>query len=383
MRIRPQVRPSAEVAISQGRAVGPEAELRRRLAVPLGQQLQQHRPRRAGQRLRLRARRKRKGRPKGGRGEAGERRSFRAHLSLRYDRRMLNVAAFAATARAKGFGRTLVTACQSRGVPAGAARQVATALKRAAMPREALRRRRPRTNVIPRDKAWLAAALPGTEPLIAHARALFEAKRDALLAAFEPPYAFVARFLMTKAGPAMERPAEIEPIVRFCEQPAVLDIVAGYLGEVPVISNVSLIYTPPNAATVGPQQYHRDLNHPNQIHLLVAIDDVTDGPFTFIPADESARIAARIRHAGGRVDDAVFADAQPIRCEGPAGSAWFVNAYACFHHGARCRERHRFLLIVNFTSIAEGSEGAYALYRCVNRAELDNGDPVRRMLLAL
>lgn len=294
--------------------------------------------------------------------------------------------AFIDSARRKGFGRALTHAFKSRGLDPNLARAVSSSIKRAASPLEAARRRRPRSDAIPEALGWRRVDdMPGAPALVHACQAMLAERKAGLLESFTPPYCFVTRIADAPGGPIVARPSDLEPIVRFIEQPAVLELLTGYLGEVPVISNVSLIYTPPNEATVGPQQIHRDMNHPRQLHVIVALDEVTDdcGPFTFLPADESHALARRIRHSGGRVPDEQVDLSRFLRCTGPAGTVWFVNSGACFHFGARARKRPRYILIVNCVPFHEGAEGGEALYRAVNRAALDNGDPVRRLLLRL
>lgn len=80
-----------------------------------------------------------------------------------------------------------------------------------------------------------------------------------------------------EGGIACRNPADYEPIIRFIEQPAIIDTVAAYMGEVPVIANVGLLYTPVNDLTIGSQQFHRDMNHPSSMHMIVLIGDVDEG----------------------------------------------------------------------------------------------------------
>lgn len=296
----------------------------------------------------------------------------------------MGIVALRANVKAQGLGRTLGYGLKSRGVHPAVARVTTHILKRVFSPREMLARRYPHNGIIDRSRGYAAATLPNTAPLIEHCRKLLAIKRAALMADFKPPYAWVTRISRQPSGPFIDNIGEMEPIIRFCEQPEILNIAAGYLGEIPVISTVTPVFTAPHGGElVKSQMWHRDMNHWNQVHMLVAIDDVTDGAFTIVPAQESAAITKAIGYERGRVPDDVFASATKVACEGPAGSAWFVDPYACFHMGGRARQRSRFVLIINFTSIAEGAEGLEALYRATNRWELENGNPIRRLLLNL
>lgn len=284
-----------------------------------------------------------------------------------------------------GWGRTVTSAAVRRGMDITQAKALVSAGKVLLRPMAYLQRRRPRTSLIPREAGHLKLEnAPGVSALIDHCRTLWAARRDELMRDFKPPYAQVIVTPETPQG-LVCTPSDFEPILRFIEQPEIQNILTGYLGEVPVVSNCQLAYTPVNDVTIGPQQFHRDMNHPNQLHLIVLIDDVDEsaGPFTFLPASESQALAAKVKHEGGRVSDDLFAGRDLKKCVGTSGTAYFVNAYDCFHCGARARGKPRFILIVNLPSFREAAEGQAALYRTRNRRELDNGSPLRRMLLDL
>ena len=72
-------------------------------------------------------------------------------------------------------------------------------------------------------------AVEGAFELAQHCADLFARKRDQVLAAYAPPFT-----LVTNIHDAVENPEEIEPIVRFCSQPALFNLIASYLGEYPV-----------------------------------------------------------------------------------------------------------------------------------------------------
>jgi ectoine hydroxylase-related dioxygenase (phytanoyl-CoA dioxygenase family) len=161
------------------------------------------------------------------------------------------------------------------------------------------------------------------------------------------------------------------------------------MGEIPVLSVISLIYTPTNDSTVGPQKFHRDMNCASQVHLIVNIEDVDEdnGPFTFISGAQSARIIRAIGHSDSRVGDEAIrryvSNTDLIKCVGRAGTAFYVNPYACFHFGARAQRKPRYILILNYTSKFEWGEGLGSIYRSANRRVFDNGTALRQQLLAL
>ena len=76
-----------------------------------------------------------------------------------------------------------------------------------------------------------------------------------------------------------------------------------------------------------------------------------EGPFTFIPADETTRILAAIRalrreqgkpHVGRCLDeeiDAVGGTKSIVRLKGPTGSGIAIDTSRCLHMGSRVRRR--------------------------------------------
>ena len=227
-------------------------------------------------------------------------------------------------------------------------------------------------------------AVEGAFELAQHCADLFARKRDQVLAAYAPPFT-----LVTNIHDAVENPEEIEPIVRFCSQPALFNLIASYLGEYPVLNTISLGYTAANAGRVGSQLFHRDLNDRRAAHLVMPIwpIDMDSGPFTFLPARESAQLQAEIKHNRGRIsDDVIFSHVDNddfVYCTGAPGDVFLVNPYACFHCGARTRSKPRLILIVSFSSIFQGMESNSAVFQAVNRHLLDDGRRETRLLLNL
>jgi ectoine hydroxylase-related dioxygenase (phytanoyl-CoA dioxygenase family) len=187
----------------------------------------------------------------------------------------------------------------------------------------------------------------------------------------------------------MSDPREIAPIIHFCAQPKLFSIISRYIGEFPVVSNMSLIYTRQNETVIGPQKWHRDTNAPRQLHLVIPIWDIDElcGPFTLLPGDKSRDVIHALGHNHGRVEDDVFekfgVTSDIVKLIGVAGTAYLVNPYACFHYGARARTKPRLMLIVNFSSLFEGAEGMQSPSRSANKAALDDGRFETRCLVDL
>ena len=244
--------------------------------------------------------------------------------------------------------------------------------------------------VIPPDQGFIHVdenKISGAADVVAHCAALFERKRARIVAEFKPPYGQVINFPVTPEGAIMEDPEEIRPILQFCAQPALFDAIARYIGELPALSNIALVYSQPSDVRIGPQLFHRDRNEYRQVHLVMPIWDVTpeSGPFTLLPADRSAKIVRAMDSDESRIsDEDMFRYCSPdelIQLTGPAGTVYICNPCQCFHYGARATQKSRLLLIVNLTSPFEGAEGQACVYRSINRETLNDGTRNVRALL--
>ena len=229
---------------------------------------------------------------------------------------------------------------------------------------------------------------PDLSELVAYCDSLFEKKREAVVSSGDVP-AEVVRFVNDADGPSALSPEEVAPIVRQVCRPDIVAMVADYIGEVPVLGNINLWYTPVNQQREGPQQIHRDMNARRQLHLVVAIRDIDAGcgPFTFLPGGPSRRAVEVLGHTGGRVPDEDFwacvSEDDMVPFTGRAGAALLVNPYACFHFGGRAKTGSRLVLIVSFTSRFESAEEGAGAYRLRNRADLCDGTPLQSALLDL
>jgi len=108
--------------------------------------------------------------------------------------------------------------------------------------------------------------------------------------------------------------------------------------------------------TVGTRQWHRDIEDRRMLKILVWLNDVEadGGPFTYIPADASDRIARELRYAGGYVDDETIlrlAGAESVRtATGPQWTAVVVDTARVFHRGMPPTGRDRYAMTFTWTS---------------------------------
>jgi hypothetical protein len=108
--------------------------------------------------------------------------------------------------------------------------------------------------------------------------------------------------------------------------------------------------------TVGTRQWHRDIEDRRMLKILVWLNDVADdgGPFTYVPADISDRLARELRYPGGYIDDATIiqlSGAQAVRhATGPQWTAVIVDTARVFHRGMPPTGRDRYAMTLTWTS---------------------------------
>ncbi|MEM8824957.1 MAG: hypothetical protein AAGF30_15225 [Pseudomonadota bacterium] len=143
-------------------------------------------------------------------------------------------------------------------------------------------------------------------------------------------------------------------IADFVLSDALLGMASNYFGEVPVLSDVSLWWSPTNDSQQESQCYHYDGEDRTQLKLFLHITDVDErsGPFTYLDASTSAKIPATKRVSARLTDELVHkyvgADAAK-RFMGPAGSLAFVDTSRCLHYGSRGNSVDRIVMMVQFT----------------------------------
>ncbi|MEX0803119.1 MAG: hypothetical protein WD688_07370 [Candidatus Binatia bacterium] len=171
----------------------------------------------------------------------------------------------------------------------------------------------------------------------------------------------------------------------------VLQIATDYLGEVPIMMRIKLWWTPINSNLKGSQLYHRDGQNwlKRQAKFLFVMNDVdeTCGPFTFMPADVSLRVATALGsvHDQERVtDESMFQYANPadaISLVGPPGTGAVVDSSRCFHFGARARGGERLMLLFNFMGSIDAPQRMGGMLRSEGFRQRFGNDPVRELVM--
>jgi hypothetical protein len=140
-------------------------------------------------------------------------------------------------------------------------------------------------------------------------------------------------------------------LVDFALSDAVLGMATRYLGIVPYLCRVDLVYSLPRATSdnISSQLFHVDPEGLTQVKFFIHVYDVgePEGPFTFIPADDTTRILADIRklrrrlgrpHVGRYLDEeiaAVGGEGSIVRLKAPAGGGIAIDTSRCLHMGSR------------------------------------------------
>lgn len=219
-----------------------------------------------------------------------------------------------------------------------------------------------------------AGSLPGTDAILDACRGLFERKRAAVDAAArienESPKAKKKKGSFLKNLLDNDDLAANPVLVDFALSDALFSVVTNYLGVIPTLNRIDLIYSVPSQADahISSQLFHQDPEGLRQAKVFLNVFDVEDphGPFTFIPASQSERIVLAVRderRAAGakestRISDAEVAahggHAELVRLTGPAGTAGVIDTSRCLHLGSRVAPGHiRLCLFIQYCTSHE------------------------------
>jgi len=135
----------------------------------------------------------------------------------------------------------------------------------------------------------------------------------------------------------------------------ILSTATAYLGELPVLSAVSLWWTPPNATCESSQRFHRDSEDDEQLKFFFNVWEVDEssGPLRFLTRDMSRKAIADLGYTVGRVDDHRLADLglldQLLAATGEPGAGLCIDSSSCLHYGSRGNEKPRLALMLQYT----------------------------------
>ena len=261
----------------------------------------------------------------------------------------------------------------------GAGRAMLAVTEAVTSPRDAIQRRNaaaaynrthPDMRLDRRDGYAMLApgSVANTDEIIALSLSLFEEKQRQLEAAagssHSKKWAFL-RSILTNQDLARN-----PKLVDFALSDSLLGPVTNYLGTIPHLNRIDLLYSVNHGGeeAISSQIYHLDPEGTRQAKLFMNLRDVgpDEGPFTFIPASETTRIVNAIKKrrledtqmAAGRYSDdeleAVGGLAKAISVDGPKGSAALVDTSRCLHFGSRVRPgTYRLCLYIQYCTSRE------------------------------
>lgn len=199
-----------------------------------------------------------------------------------------------------------------------------------------------------------AGSLPEVAGLVEAARAIFDAEGE---------YKGIDVMPYPIASP--EQLLREEAIYNFVTSDQLIYRACLYLGEYPVLTNISLVRSDPRPARPweASQNLHLDIIDTKVFRVIVHITDVdeTNGPFSFYPLSTSTRLRRdkTLNYGSSLVDLGIRDEQLPDYTEGqlevvtgPAGSVLFVDSSNCFHLGSRATERARCVFMLTYTSLA-------------------------------
>jgi hypothetical protein len=160
-------------------------------------------------------------------------------------------------------------------------------------------------------------------------------------------------------SPDMHRYLSIDhPIIRFGLHPSIIKAAGNYLGTLPILTGVHLLYSPnKSSSSKSSQLYHLDMHDRRCMKIFVYINDVDSdcGPLNAIPGNLSEKIEQKLQYKTryvntsgdltSRVTDEVIESIIPrndhVVFTGQSGAALFVDTDRCFHYGSRAATRPR------------------------------------------
>ena len=219
-------------------------------------------------------------------------------------------------------------------------------------------------------------AIPEFAPVLDTCRRVFDAKRvETRPEGFEAwPADRQAKFLSRKQSffrylltdDDLRRHSEL---VEFALGDRTLGAATRYLGMVPYLSHVDLVYSLPRpGGNIDSQLFHLDPEGLRQVKFFIPIFDVGEpqGPFSFIPADTTARVlrdVAAWRRQRGLAPSRRYSDEEVaavggrralVTVQGPAGTAIAIDTSRCLHLGSRVQPgTFRLMLYLQYCTTRE------------------------------
>lgn len=167
------------------------------------------------------------------------------------------------------------------------------------------------------------------------------------------------------------------PFVQFALEPVLLEVIAEATRQLPQLDYVLLTQSHYVDAPLSTSQlWHRDHDDTRTIKVfayLTDVDELGDGPFTFLPGPFSDRFGYSLK--SHRPDDAIFAHVpQDAKVEMIAKrlSVFAVETSRCLHMGSRLSEGHqRLLYTATYTTFPRLQPGTGSFVLTGQESELE------------
>jgi len=213
--------------------------------------------------------------------------------------------------------------------------------------------------------------LPGVERVIPLALDLFNEKKRQLEASSGPASELHAKKWAFMRSVLNNRDLYEHPgLVDFALSDGLLSLVTNYLGTIPHLNRVDLLYSVAHGGeeAISSQIYHLDPEGRRQAKLFLNLREVgpDEGPFTFIPASETERIVNAVKQRRSSDEDmqmarylddelaAVHGFEKAISVMGSPGSGVLVDTSRCLHFGSRVKPgTYRLCLYIQYCSSRE------------------------------
>jgi hypothetical protein len=144
-------------------------------------------------------------------------------------------------------------------------------------------------------------------------------------------------------------------INRLATHPEVLRVVSKYMGMLPILHRINVLYSANDEEIEKSSQYfHLDPEDVIMTKIFVYVEDVDrdTGPTTALPADRSTIVRRQIDYRNSRVPDEVIAryggNENLVECTGPAGTMAFLDTCRCFHMGSRVAAKPRYVVMIQY-----------------------------------
>ena len=203
---------------------------------------------------------------------------------------------------------------------------------------------------IPKDKGFMLVRPDGFSLLdeaIAEARAAFDA--------YKPGTSKRERDSLE--GVPREDRSYDSAINRLAMHPEVLRIISNYMGMLPLLYRINILYSPNNEVVEQSSQfYHLDPEDVIMSKIFIYVEDVDadTGPTTLLPADLSMKVRHAITYRKGRVEDDVVerlgGKENIVQATGPKGTMAFLDTCRCFHMGSRKASKPRYAIMIQYQS---------------------------------